>query len=193
MSAPTAGDEKDLAHLLQYIVDTKDMKLKGYVKETDQFEFTVDSNHGGGKAGARARTAILSFLNGTPVDWTSKKQPVTALSSAEAEIYALMESVKRARSLTWRAQELGIKTPSPILIKMDNKAGIAFQKSTCASTRLGGTFDLRDKRLIELRNNKIVTTAHIATDVNPADLLTKSHPPHRFKRLMQLIHARCHA
>ena len=77
----------------------------------------------------------------------------------------------------WRAEELGIRTPKPIVIKMDNKAGISFQKSTCTSTRLGGTFDLRDRRMRELRDCGIVTTAHIATDINPADLLSKQHPP----------------
>ena len=162
--------------------------IKGYVRTTDSFEFFVDGDHAGErKLGTRSRTALIFFFNGVPIFWVSKKQPVTALSSAESEIYALLEACKQAKLLTWRAQELGIKTPSPIVIQMDNKAGISFQKSTCVNTKLGGTFDLRDKRLRELKDKNQISTVHVPTDKNPADLLTKCHPVHRFVKLMQLI------
>ena len=63
-----------------------------------------------------------------------------------------------------------------IVIQMDSKAGISFKKSTCASSRLGGTFDLRKRRMKELRDSGLVATAHaytyVATAFNPADLLT---------------------
>ena len=176
------------AHLEQYLVDNNHVQLKGHVRETDHFEHFADSNHAGERVrGTKSRTSVMNFLNGVPVDWASQTQPVTALSSAEAEIYALLEAVKRARLLQWRAEELGIKTQRPMLIQMDNKAGISFQKATCNKTKLAGTFDLRDNRLRELKNTNEIATAHVPSSVNPADLGSKNHPPHKFQQLMRLI------
>ena len=36
-------------------------------------------------------------LNDTPIRWKSKKQPKTSNSSAEAEIYALAQTIGEAR------------------------------------------------------------------------------------------------
>lgn len=85
---------------------------------------------------------------------------------------------------------MGIQTQTPIVIQMDNKAGISFQKSTCTNSKLGGTFDLRNSRLRELRDTNVVKTVHVSTANNIADLLTKCHPTHRFKTLMAYIKAK---
>ena len=45
----------------------------------------------------RSRTGFIAFKNGVPIDWLSRKQCVTSVGSAEAEIYALSEAVKRGR------------------------------------------------------------------------------------------------
>ena len=52
---------------------------------------------------------INIMLNSMPIFWKSNKQPVTALSSAEAEVYAMMEAVKEARLRLWIAEEAGIE------------------------------------------------------------------------------------
>ena len=49
---------------------------------------------------------MMITLNGVPVHWRSSRQPVTALSSAEAEIYALAEAVKCGRLFNWRYEEI---------------------------------------------------------------------------------------
>ena len=67
------------------------------------------------------------MCNGAMVHWRSNKQPVTAISSAAAQIYAMAEAARDAQLNAWRAQEMGLMPPMPILIYVDNFVGIVFQ------------------------------------------------------------------
>ena len=72
-------------------------------------------------------------------------QPVTSLSSACAEIYALSDAVKHVRLYRYRALELGMGVPLPLQVQVDNTQALAFAKGTSVNTKLGGTFDMREQ------------------------------------------------
>ena len=111
-----------------------------------------------------------------PVFWESTKQPVTALSSAEAEVYAMMEAVKEARLRMWVAEEAGIEVSYPLTLMVDNAAGESFCKATAGLSKLRGVYQMRDSRIKELRDAKVVTATHVDTTRNLADKLTKGLP-----------------
>ena len=106
-----------------------------------------DSDHAGdGKSGdVRSTTGVIILLNGMPVFWRSNKQPKTSLSSACAEIYALSEACKDAKLRVCMHRDLGRRVEYPINIQVGNAAGVSFQHSTCASSKLRGIFDMADK------------------------------------------------
>ena len=139
---------------------------------------------------SRSTTGTAVFYNGALVDAMCKRQTATSVSSAEAEIYALAESVRRVRAVAYRASELGATIRLPLRVHVDNKAGISFQNSTNNATRLLGCFDLREKWVQELRDKSEIVTVKIDTASNPADLFTKCHPDARFKALLKHIVAR---
>ena len=76
------------------------------------------------------------------------KPPVTALSSAEAEIYALSEAVKCGRLFQSRCEEMGMPMEWPMKIWVDNDQAVVFQKGTCVNSKLKGTFDMRLKWIL---------------------------------------------
>ena len=80
-----------------YLAGTVDYKLRvPRVKETI-WSIYVDSDHAGDRlAGTRSQTGVVVLCNGMPIHWRSNKQPVTAISSAAAEIYALSEAPRVA-------------------------------------------------------------------------------------------------
>ena len=102
-------------------------------------------------------------------------QPVTALSSAEAEVYAMMEAVKEARLRLWVAEEAGIQVSYPLTLTVDNSAGESFCKSTNGLSKRRGVYQMRESRIKELRDARIVTAKHdiVDTKLNLADRLTK--------------------
>ena len=94
---------------------------------------------------------MIILCNGMPVKWRSNKQPITSISSATAEIYALSEVVKDIRLVMWVAEEMVVQVDYPIKINVDSAAGISFQQSTNLNTRLQGIYDdLRESWVKEL-------------------------------------------
>ena len=175
---PTEGAYKALTRVLGYLASTANFQLKGYVDGgPDSIEIYCDSDHGGDKhLTTRSQSGVIITLNGVPVHWRSARQPVTALSSAEAEIYALAEAVKCGRLFNWRCEEMGMEVQWPLTILVDNTQAITFQKGTCVNSKLRGTFDMRREFVGELRNSQEIDTKHISREKNLADLLTHCQP-----------------
>ena len=123
----------------------------------------------------RSHIGIVILLNGMPIHWKSNKQPITTYSSACAEIYALSECCREARLIAWIAEEMGRQVPWPLVVYVDNAAGVSYQHSTTASSKVRGVFDQRWDWIKELKDQASVTAEKVPTDENLADLFTKCH------------------
>ena len=134
----------------------------------------------------RSHTGVVILCNGAPVHWRSKKQPVTAVSSAAAEIYAMSEAVRDAKLNAWRSEELGFVRKYPIDVQVDNAAGITFQAKMNADSKLLGMIDIRWQWVQELQDTDLIRAVKVDTLVNIADLLTKCHARSTFMRLADL-------
>ena len=134
-----------------------------------------DSDHAGDTVTGthKSHTGVMIMLNGMPIFWRSNKQHKTSLSSAQAEIYALSEACKDANKVAWVHEEMGRVCNRPLRVYVDNAAGISFQQSTCALSKLGGIFDNRWEWVKELKDTSQFEAVKIATDKNVADLFTK--------------------
>ena len=62
----------------------------------------------------------MILLNGMPIHWRSNKQPITSISSAQAEIYAMSEAVRDSRLRLWVHEELGGTVTYPFHVLVDN-------------------------------------------------------------------------
>ena len=113
-------------------------------------------------------------------------QGAYALSSAEAELYAMVESVARAKALRNFAVELGFSgLDNVVTLGMDTSAA----KSFVCRRGLGKMRDweIRDLWLQnEVRNDRLVFRK-ISGDRNPADLMTKALPLADIKRKLAEI------
>jgi hypothetical protein len=81
----------------------------------------------------------IVLLNGGPVAWSAHKQPIIALSTAEAEYIALTNVVQELLYLQLLIGELYDPPPLPIPILCDNQAAIALASN--------GKFQLRTKHI----------------------------------------------
>ena len=186
---PTEGARKALCRVLGYLKHTLDFRLMGVIEEgEDEFRVYSDSDHAGDKQETkRSQSGTIVTLNGVPVHWRSARQPVTALSSAEAEIYALSETVKQAQAYLWRCEEMGITVQWPMVVLVDNKQAVSFQRATCIATKLAGVIDMRQQWIKELRNKAAVAVQYISRQYNIADLLTHCQCSGDFNRMVQYI------
>ena len=180
-----------MRRLMTFIANTVDFSLDIWwpTDGTNTVSYWSDSNHNTGKHkfDTRSQTGIMVLLNNVPVHWRSRKQPMTSISTASAEVYALSECVKEARLFQWRLEEMGATLPYPMPVCVDASCAKSFQERTCTNTQLKGTFDLRDSWVRELQDMNLVKIIKVSSQENHADLLTKSFQAPEFTRLVNGI------
>ena len=121
----------------------------------------------------RSLSGFLIWLNG-PIHWMSKRQTITARSTAEAEIYATDECVKYLKYIYQILDEMNLAKdlmPKPTTIHNDNAACVAWSHSL--STKGLRHIQIRENAVredVQAGNVKIV---HIGGDMNLSDLFTK--------------------
>ena len=156
---------------MAYLSSTAEKRLCVPRVKGSKWDCFSDSDHAGNRryGDTKSRTGLIILVNGMPIHWRSNKQPVTAMSSAAAEIVALSETMKDMRLRIWVAEEAQIEVIKPMPIQVDNKAAISFQQSTNPGSKLQGVFDMRQAQIQDLQNAK----EFVPTDRNLADALTK--------------------
>ena len=193
VSAPTQGTIRAVRRVLGWLAGEGVWnKIYWCARlQHNHWDTFVDSDWAGDQkyGNTRSRTGVIILLNGLPVHWRSNKQPETAISSAQAEIYAMSEACKDIRLRLWVAEEIGLQPTYPTDIKVDNQAGVYFQNKMNPATRLKGVFDLRQKWIEELQDRHIITAVKINTSVNLADQLTKPLNGNKLRQLNQCLEA----
>jgi hypothetical protein len=107
------------------------------------------------------------------VSWVSKKQPVTAISSMEAEYLALSFSVRHALWPRMLFNELGFPSKVPTMILTDNLATIALAKDPQYHA-WSKHIDIWHHFIWEQIELKTVEIQHVPSENNLANLLTKA-------------------
>ena len=93
-------------------------------------------------------------------------------------------------ALSYTCDEANIAFPRPAVVNVDNTAAIAFSKPSGGTgrTRLKH-IDVRSEWVTVLRESGLVTTAHVDTGDQLADILTKILDQDSFTRLRdKLMH-----
>ena len=82
---------------------------------------------------------------------------------------------------------MGIPLTYPLHVKVDSRPAMSFQRGTCVESKLRGTFDMRESRIRELRDQGRIKTHYVASKDNKADLFTKCMSTQRSDYLLRLI------
>ena len=127
------------------------------------------------------------MINGRPIIWQCKKQKTTALSTAEAELYALVEGVREALYVKQWLEFYMSRNPSlSVTIKCDNAGAneMADHKTDHGRTK---HIDLRHFFVREHVAKQTVRIIYVPTGDNLADLLTKPVNQQIFLKLRDIL------
>jgi len=135
----------------------------------------VDSDHAGDVTTRRSRTGFMIYLNSSPIYFFSKKQTSVETSSFGSEFVAMKQCCEYIRGLRYKLRMMGIPVDGPTYIFGDNQSVLAntsFPHSTLKkkSSSIAFHFVREGVAKDEWR------TTYLRTDMNPADMLTKSLP-----------------
>ena len=137
----------------------------------------------------RSISGLILLLNG-PIHWSSRRQKITARSSAESEIYATDECTKCLLRIKHMAHDLNISDKlfanTPVTVYNDNSACVHWSKNTTSKGLRHIT--IRENAIRESIDNKFIKVEHIRGSINIADLFTKElADTSRFKQLRDLV------
>ena len=135
----------------------------------------------------RSISAFLIYLAGALILWASKRQPVTSLSSTEAEYYAASSCGAEVVAMRYFLAEItGNSHPLPTPIYVDNSACVNLAKdfNSCKRTK---HIDRRIHFLTDYQKMGEIQLIYIATAKNTADALTKPLAKHKFLEHRSLI------
>ena len=143
----------------------------------------ADADWAGDLDDRHSTTGYVFLMAGGSVSWLSKKQPIVALSTAEAEYVALSMTTQEA---VWLRRFLSDLTTAedqkPTVVMEDNQGTIAIGKNPVAHARTKH-IDIRYHYVSEAVQKGIMGLQYCPTKDMVADLLTKSLPRGRFETL----------
>ena len=120
----------------------------------------------------RAVTGILHFLNQTPIDWFTKKQPTVETATYGSEFTAAKTAIQQIAALRITLQYLGVPIESTAYLFGDNESVV--KSSTVPHSQLSKRHHALAYHFTrEAIASGMVTFHHIPSTINPADILSK--------------------
>jgi hypothetical protein len=163
-----------LKRILRYLKQTISYKLVFSIKdESSVLETFSDSDWASDKTDRKSFGGHTVFLYGNLVAWLTKKQPVVALSSNEAEYIATVEAGKSSLYFYNLLHEIGLGPLGPVALNLDNLGAKALSGNAVNNTRTKH-IDLRFHWIRDWVSKKVFSLFFVPTDENVADLLTKA-------------------
>jgi hypothetical protein len=161
-SSSVYGDVKE-------IIPTDIPEPKGkYVTLSHYFDVNLYHD----KVTGRSVTAILHFLNQTPMDWYSKKQATVETATFGSEFITARTTIDQIVDLRMTLCFLGIPIREKSYIFRDNKTVI--DASSTPHAKLHKRHNaLSFHHVREAVASKYVTIFHLPGEYNPADILSK--------------------
>ena len=153
----------------------------------DSVQTHSDSDWAGDKFDRRSVSGNITFLYGNPVNWNSHRQTTVALSSAEAEYYAMTDATKEALLVRQLLRELSYDHYSaPVPIHVDNM-GAKYIAENMINNKRTKHIDIRYHFIRHYIQDKAIRLDYVPTKLNIADLMTKALPIQDFRRLSRML------
>ena len=134
----------------------------------------------------RSLSAYIVLLGSCPISWKTKKQDTVSMSSAEAEYRSMSYALKELKWIKKLLVSFDLKHDSPMRLFCDSKAAIHIASNPVFHERTKHVeSDCHAVR--DAVKAKLITTEHISTKEQPADILTKPLPSTTFRYLLSKL------
>lgn len=130
----------------------------------------VDSDYASNLMDRKSMSRFILILGGAACIWSSTKQPTVALSTCEAECYALTRAAKEIVWIRRVISEAGFKIDGPTLLWSDNEAAIKWvTNEKCLSAR-AKHIDVEIHFIRDMVKDLVIDVNHVASETNNADV-----------------------
>jgi len=184
-------DIVNVKQILRYIKGTLDLGIvfentnTRLCENCEKLVCYVDSDYAGDTETRRSTTGFVIYYSNGPISWSSKKQPIVALSSTEAEFIAAAHCVKELMYLQTLLEELTGNTVRAV-INIDNQSTLQIIKNGTGNKR-SKHIDVRYHYLNEKYVEGMIELKYCPTDEQIADVFTKPLSRVKFEKFRNKI------
>lgn len=150
-------------HGIKYSVNVNNLQPIGY----------CDSDYAGDLNSRKSTSGHTVTIDNSPISWASRVQKSVALSTTEAEYYAIADC---AKDIIWYQQlfeDMSFQINKPTLIFSDNQGAIKLSKNAVFHKR-SKHVDVRVHFIRDHQSKGNMSIQYIPTNKQPADMFTKS-------------------
>ena len=189
MEEPRYSHWKALKRILRYVKGSISFRLM--FTKSDNYRLTgyLDSDWCGDMDDQKSTTVYVFFMGNTSFTWLSKKQPIVALSTCEAEYVVASWSVRHVVWLRNLLSKLEIMQGEKVLIRVDNKSAIELDKNPVNHER-SKHIDVHFHFIKEKVKERSVELEHVGSKEQIADIFTKPLPTTSFQEFRKLLEMR---
>lgn len=137
----------------------------------------------------RSLSAYIVYLGDSPISWKTKKQNTVSCSSAEAEYRAMTYTLREIKWLQALIKTFGFDHSHPVPLYCDNQAAIHIAANPVVHERTKH-IEADCHRVRDAVQEGLITTIHISTKEQIADMFTKALTRPAFERLMSKLGVR---
>ena len=181
MSRPNNEHWVGAKRVLRYLKGTADFGLVYTKSDHSQLRGYSDSDWAGCTDTRRSTSGYIFMIGNNVISWGSKKQPVVALSTTEAEYIALCSATQEAVWLRRLLESIQLVQNGPTTIVEDNQGTISMAKNLRDSSRTKH-IDIRYHFNREAVEKNITKIEYCETGDMVADTFTKPLPKPAFEK-----------
>ena len=185
-SSPAPRHWKAMKNVLRYLKGSMDFVLEVKSGSGNRLDAWSDADWARNLEKHRSRSGILLTIGGSSVLWSSKLQPCVAVSTAEAEFYALSECVKAVKWCEQVLRELGFSDKVPVTVYQDNLGTISWT-SEVQGLRNVKHVGIRYAFVREAVESKKIEILYTPSSENKADSFTKPLVGFSFRSHLKMI------
>eukprot|EP00253_Pinus_taeda_P009493 PITA_09493 len=186
MERPKEAHWQATKRILSYVKGTKRFGILYTVSECSDLVGYTDSDWAGSVDDWKSTSGYVSHMSSGAISWASKKQPIVALSTAEAEYVVATAAACQVVWMRRMLRSLGQEQTKGTVIYCDNSSAIALSKNYVFHKRTKH-IDTRFHYIRELVNNGEIVLVHCKTQEQVADILTKSLRQKSFEFLRKCL------
>lgn len=159
--------------IFRYLRGTIDFKLTYKRSKNSDLHAYCDADWASDVDKRRSCTGFVTKMSGAAISWMSKRQPIVALSSTEAEYIAMSSAVGEIIWLKQLADEINANIVKRVPLHCDNQSTIKLAESDAFRPRTKH-IDIRYHHLREKVDSGVINIVFTPTKLMAADSLTKA-------------------
>ena len=160
--------------VLKYLKQTIDYALTLGGQGEPELSGYSDADFANDVAGRKSVTGLVFTMGSGAISRSSKKQSLTALSTAEAEYIAVSAATQEALWLRAILRQVGRDPIGPTTIRCDNQAALELSKDHGSHHARTKHIDIRHHFVRDHIRLKNILLVYCPTDDQTADILTKA-------------------